>query len=973
MEEVFGHKKEEVLGKPIFEVVAGLLNEDTESCDMILKGESISRVQKYYFHKGKNKALYFELSCSPLREGSGEIVGGMATIRDISDRIKAEHKLNLSERRFTSINQLSPISMAIFKANGVPIYYNKAFKQFWDLGENTVSTTFRDYNILHDHQLRRLGVMEYINRGFKGYASEIPVISYDIKQSVPQFEGASGSQKFLKGHIYPLKNGIGQVEEVVLMLEDVTEQTMAEHVLSEAHMKFQKFTINLPGVIYEFIERPGERGFFTYISQGCQEMFGYTPEEILFDDNKVYQAIHPEDLPGLVESTQKIRGEAVVWEWEGRIIQEGRIKWVKGRSSPEKEKNGSIRRYGILIDITDQKEAEMQQHQTEQRLELALKGADLGLWDWDIKKNKTVINERFAQKLGYSQAELEECFRNRIDYIHPADQQFVKHQLRAHLKGLTDFYEAEYRFLTKSGRWIWILDRGQVVERDTEGSALRAAGTHLDITDRKVSEKILQESEERYRKLIDFSPLAIAVHCEGKIVFANQQAASLLQAESSDFLLGMDMIQLIHPEHRSTMEKRMVQVLNGEQIPTSEERFVRLDGKVVDVEVVGIPFEYNGRPAIQLVARDITDKKQSEAIIKRNEQLFTQLFENSPMGIVMLDENYRVLQMNQAFEDIFGYGKEEIIGNRLNQVIVPDRLQTEAHDINMFTRNGDVGRLESVRMRKDGQEVPVIIYGVPVMYNERTIGIYGIYVDITARKLVEEELQVRNLELDNFVYKVSHDLRAPLSSILGLVNLSKYDTNNDDPRMYLNMIEDRVKQLDNFISDVLSHSKNLKMEVDISPIDIESVIRECIQDLNYLPNAQSIRHNIEVNGGGLYSDRWRVNEILRNLISNAIKYHNPEEENPFIDIQLTIDSQWAQIVISDNGIGIDKDTIPKVFEMFYRATNKAEGSGIGLYIVRNAIEKLGGNIQVDSALNKGTTFTITIPNHPEHILEEINK
>ena len=270
--------------------------------------------------------------------------------------------------------------------------------------------------------------------------------------------------------------------------------------------------------------------------------------------------------------------------------------------------------------------------------------------------------------------------------------------------------------------------------------------------------------------------------------------------------------------------------------------------------------------------------------------------------------------------------------------------------------------LQTTRINKNGEQVAVIVYGLPVRFNEKTIGIYGIYVDITERKRVEEELKIRNSELDNFVYKVSHDLRAPLSSILGLIYLAKHKDNDDDLYQYVDMMEHRVKQLDRFIGDVLSHSKNLKVEVTNTTVEFGSIIQNCFERLSYLPNAEKIRRNVRIKGEKFSSDKWRINEIFRNLISNAIKYFDPEKPIPFITIDVKISNQEALIIFQDNGIGIASETLPKVFEMFYRATESSEGSGIGLYIVKNAVEKIGGEISIQSEEGKGTIFEIIIPN-----------
>jgi len=388
-----------------------------------------------------------------------------------------------------------------------------------------------------------------------------------------------------------------------------------------------------------------------------------------------------------------------------------------------------------------------------------------------------------------------------------------------------------------------------------------------------------------------------------------------------------------------------------------------MNGTEMFVETIATPVIYKGNPATQVIFRDITDKKHAELQMRKNEMLFTQLFESAPMAVVMLDERGRVHLVNNGFTEMFGFDKETLQGRNLNDFIVPEDLKNEGIDLNNLITSHRVVSIETIRKHKTGRLINVILYGVPVTLENQTIGIYGVYVDITDRKSVEEELKTRNTELDNFVYKVSHDLRAPLSSILGLVNLARLPGNTDNPMDYINLIGEKVDRLDHFISDVLSHSKNLKLDVAVAKVDLREVIAHTFSDLSYLHGASEIKQNVSIEGIDFYNDPWRVAEILRNLISNSIKYRNLDHRiQSEINIKIRIDHLRADISFTDNGIGIDPDSLDRIFEMFFRASEQSDGSGIGLYIVKNAVDKLGGQISVQSKVGIGTRFHIILPN-----------
>lgn len=471
-----------------------------------------------------------------------------------------------------------------------------------------------------------------------------------------------------------------------------------------------------------------------------------------------------------------------------------------------------------------------------------------------------------------------------------------------------------------------------------------------------------------YEELFEKLPIGVVIHHEGIVQFANSHAHYIVGAKSRQ-LRGYRVMDFVHPEYSDRIRERIRQVAQGRAVPMEEEKFICLDGRVIDVETMAFPFAYKGESCVQVIFRDITEKKVAEAQVRKHETLFTQLFQNVPMAVVMLDESGRVSEINSGFQEMFGFGEHELRGRNLNDFIVPEDLRSEGIDLNNLITSNRVVSIESIRKHKSGKHINVILCGVPVIFENEAIGIYGVYVDISDRKKVEEELKVRNAELDNFVYKVSHDLRAPLSSILGLVNLSRLQGNTDSLPEYMELIGEKIQALDNFIGDMLSHSKNLNMDVNIGEVDLKKIIEQTFMDLGYLKGARQTKRSVRIEGIDFYSDHWRVSEIFRNLISNAIKYRRPDAEDSEIVIKINVDHLCAEITFSDNGIGIKEGSLKRIFEMFYRATDQGDGSGLGLYIVKNAVEKLGGQIKIASQLGQGTRFHILLPNR----ISAINK
>lgn len=240
--------------------------------------------------------------------------------------------------------------------------------------------------------------------------------------------------------------------------------------------------------------------------------------------------------------------------------------------------------------------------------------------------------------------------------------------------------------------------------------------------------------------------------------------------------------------------------------------------------------------------------------------------------------------------------------------------------------------------------------------------------EIKTRREAEEKLQrtnqelsKRNSELDNFVYSVSHDLRAPIASVLGLINLAKKDKDNTMKQTYLEMINNSALQQDHFIKEILDQSRNSRLEVRREEIFFEPLIDETFNHLRFAGSSDktvekviSIRQETP-----FYSDSWRLKVILNNIISNSIRYRNGKD--PVIKVEVHVDSQKAKLSIEDNGKGIAREHIANVCKMFYRATDDGAGSGLGLYIVKEAIDKLNGSIKIDSQEGRGTIVALEIP------------
>ncbi|HEU5147261.1 MAG TPA: hybrid sensor histidine kinase/response regulator, partial [Chryseosolibacter sp.] len=234
----------------------------------------------------------------------------------------------------------------------------------------------------------------------------------------------------------------------------------------------------------------------------------------------------------------------------------------------------------------------------------------------------------------------------------------------------------------------------------------------------------------------------------------------------------------------------------------------------------------------------------------------------------------------------------------------------------------------------------------------------------TLRKQNEELIKI-NKELDSFVYSVSHNLRAPLMSVLGLINLVQLENKNADQSLhdYFEMMQQSIHKLDDTLKEILDYSRNARSALTISEVDVRKMVLESFDKMKYMEGSEDIVKSVKIEEDvAFYTDPYRLSVIINNLVSNAIKYRDIHKKDHELVVEAMFSDTDLILNFRDNGIGISPEYLPRIFEMFFRATERSEGAGLGLYIVKETVDKLHGTITVDSVMGEGTTFKVVVPN-----------
>lgn len=354
---------------------------------------------------------------------------------------------------------------------------------------------------------------------------------------------------------------------------------------------------------------------------------------------------------------------------------------------------------------------------------------------------------------------------------------------------------------------------------------------------------------------------------------------------------------------------------------------------------------------------DFSPKHQWEDLVKTMNE-----------GILIVDLDEKIKYANDTFCSLLGYSFSEINEKNATQLFVLDSAEKKNIKERVEARKNHISERYEIKLdTKSGEKKWFLVGGSPYYdKNGKVIGSIGIFSDITSRKLSEENLLASNSELEIFVYKASHDLRGPLASIIGLVNVSNYEIKDELAKEYMKMIGAATQKLDHTLKELV---KTMRIKDTVrfdDKIDFKGLIETKLDEFKYFKGFDSLMITINVNLNiDFYSNKFLLETIFQNLIENAIKYQNESQAQSFLKIDIVSENNKIKIIFEDNGIGIKSSIQGLIFDMYYKAVESSKGSGLGLYLVKKCVDKLEGEIELKSFIGKGSTFVVTLSNNCE--------
>jgi PAS domain S-box-containing protein len=433
----------------------------------------------------------------------------------------------------------------------------------------------------------------------------------------------------------------------------------------------------------------------------------------------------------------------------------------------------------------------------------------------------------------------------------------------------------------------------------------------------------------------------------------------------------LESMEPVSPHLRQEWHRRCVMALTGSGIKV-EESF-DIDGRTYFWEIHFKASTGRGHAVISIFSRDITVRKAYQKKIIENEANVRSILNTIEDSIWLVNASYELIDFNKEFYKRYkqAFNVKLLKGENILEMI-PAHLPELKEQWKQRYESGLKGRpgkfIDTLYADKEPKIFEIKTF--PILENGMVSGLTVYARDVTSQTRAENllkrqnaELTKINEELDRFVYSASHDLRAPLMSVKGLLNMIQADPDKANAANYLALIEKSVTKLDNFILDIINYSRNARMEVIAKEIDFEGLLLESIESLRYMEGADEVEsiRNIVINAP-FYSDYSRLLILFNNIISNAVRYRDTRKQNSFLRVDVVTDPEKALFIFSDNGVGIAEEYQDNIFKMFFRANADSKGSGLGLYIVKGILEKLNGKVEVQSRVGEGTTFRLEIPN-----------
>ncbi|ALI99917.1 PAS domain-containing sensor histidine kinase [Rufibacter tibetensis] len=912
-----------------------------------LQGKALSyrKIPFTVYRNNCAEEIWLDLDCSPLLDDNGSPAGTLIITNEITEKIKVDQAFKEHVERMNGVFNQKSVGIAETDFTGKFILVNDRYCEMVGRSKEELYQ-MRMQDISHQEDLPHNVVMfkEAVTNG----------VPFDIEK---RYIRPDGSEVWVHNNVSLVKTADGRPSFIVAVCHEITQRKLVE--------KHQKLLMAMSENSTNFIGIANTEGEVMYLNPAGRRMVGLDSLEEA-QSTTVLDYFQEEDKAFVKEVILPSQQENGYWKGEFRFRNfktKETIDVAYNQFLVKDPETGEV--LGIATvspDITERKRAEEALKESEERFRTMAEASGLLIAQTDLEGNAIYFNKAWMALTGRTMEEL-------LDYgwgefLHPDDREsFIEAYRTAFEK--REVLKREFRLQNKEGNYRWQL----AVVSPRFGPNQTFAGyisSCIDVTESKQAQEALAESENWFKTFANnIQNLAWMANPDGWITWYNQRWYDFTGRTFEEMQgWGWDKIQ--HPDYQEWVVNFAKEAWVKKETWELTIPLKAANGEYRWFLTRGVPIKDDKGHVERWIGTntDITEQKKAEAELIKFKIISDYAFD----AFILMRQDGTFAYLNDLALQRWGYTKEEALTLRVPDV---DPIYQEEEFNAAFAQAQELGALppfETLHKRKDGSIYPVevsmggiILDGQPHMF--------AVARDITERKQAEEtlkrrneELQRTNNDLDNFIYTASHDLKAPITNIEGLVNTLVMDLPPETAELpdiapIIPMIRGSISRFKNTINDLTELTKlQRKMEEDISLVQFHEVLDEICQDLEF--QVQSSGAKIEADFSqfpALQFSKKNLRSVLYNLVSNAIKYASPLRA-PLIRISARQEQEFCVLTVQDNGLGIDPSQHNKIFSMFKRLHDHVEGTGIGLYIVKKIIDNSGGKIEVESEPSKGSTF-----------------
>ena len=803
----------------------------------------------------------------------------------------------------------------------------------------------------------------------------------------------------------PIKDANGAVIGVSLVFRDIAERKQVEEALLESQKQFEQLAEHIPQA---FWITDMQRKELIYLSLAHQQIYGQRFSSLRSVWPAWRQAVHAEDRERVLAAYREMGSRGL--DERFRILQpDGAMRWVHARGFPVRDANGTVYRVvGTIEDITERERVEESLRESEQEFRAIFDGALDGILLTDAKTRKLLTaNAAMCGMLGYTH---EEIIRIGISDMHP------KHYLPRAIERFERRLRGESQFVADIPM---IRKDGSVFYADIKSALVRFGGKDCllglfrDITERKNAETALLESREALQLLnqeleikvaartkdikLESERLDMALRSAGMAMWnsdlvtdrvsLDERWAKILGGEPEACVTTFsELLKLVPAQHRDRLVAAAGDVMSGRttryrvehqvRAKNAEWRWIESQGEVVERDAQGRALRMIG------VNADITERKRMEIALAANEAQLRNITDHVPAMIGYYDENECCRFANPSYAALFGRTVPGILGHHLHMIAGAETYRVFEPYVRKVL-DGETVHYERTHRRGPGVERVLDLTLVPhIIEPGRVGGFYVMAMDITERRQAEHAVVVAKNEAEQanraksaFLAAMSHEIRTPMNGVIGMVDVLHQTSLKGYQVEIVDTIRESAYSLLGIIEDILDFSKIEagKLEIERAPTPVGAVVEQVCKMVDHIAAKKGVELTLFTDPAipeVVLGDSLRLRQVLVNLVNNAIKFSSGEQRQGKVSLRARLADRNPERVtvefqLTDNGIGMDEQTQSRIFASFSQAdvstTRRFGGTGLGLAISSNLVRLMGGEITVQSAPGKGSTFTVRLP------------